>query len=183
MKVTIFGLAGVGTSSVGKAVAHNLNYDFRSSGDMFRAKATELGLSLNDFEDKAKKENIFDLELDRMVAEYGRTHDNFVFESRLAWYFIPDSVKIKLACQFDERIRRIAGRDNLSIEEAKKQTVSREAAIAERYKNYYQLSDFSADKNFDVIIDTTFTSLSKVIEEVTEYLQEIIKKTETEDIV
>lgn len=163
-KITIFGLAGTGTSSVTKELALRLNFQSLSSGDVFRAKARELGLTLNEFEVLAKTDTKYDIELDTMIEKYGKENDNFIVESRLPWYFIPDSIKLKLQCDFKERVKRVAGRDMMDFEKAKQETEEREAIAAERYRKLYGIENMSADEHFELVLDTTNTSVPLIVE-------------------
>lgn len=79
---------------------------------MFREYAKEAGMSLYEFENTiAKKDENFDKKLDAKTAEYGEENNNFIFESRLAWNFIPESFKIYIDCNTQERYRRIHQRE------------------------------------------------------------------------
>lgn len=167
-KITLFGLAGTGKTSTAKLVAEKLGLEFQSTGNMFRKQAEELGLSLSELEEKSKTESKYDLELDQKVSEYGKTHDNFIFESRLAWHFIPDSFKISLICDFDVRVKRVADREGKDFELAKKETEFRERMIRERYEKYYGIKDFSNNNNFDFVVDTEANNLEQVVNAIIE---------------
>jgi len=169
-KITIFGLAGTGTTSAGKMLAEKLGYQFVSSGNMFRDMANENGMTLNEFEEATNKDSKYDDALDQKIKEFGEKNDNFIVESRLAWHFIPDSLKIKLVCGFNERIRRVAEREKISFEEAKEHNEFRDKKIAERYEKYYGIKDFN-DGKFDLVIDTTKTSIQDVTLKIEEYLR------------
>ena len=71
-KITIFGLAGTGTTSVGKALAKRLGYKFLSSGDIFRQKAIDLGIEFYKFEKLCRGNPKHDLELDEYVGKFGK---------------------------------------------------------------------------------------------------------------
>ena len=169
-KITIFGLAGTGTSSTGKMLAEKLGYTFMSSGNMFRKTAEENGRTLKEFEDLTSKDDKYDRELDRQMKEFGEANDNFIVESRLAWNFIPDSIKIKLTCDFNVRLERVAKRDEISFEEAKEHTEFREQKISERYSKYYGITDFN-DEKFDLVIDNSNTSLAEVVEKIENFIK------------
>ena len=64
----------------------------------------------------------------------------------------PD-IRIFLATSFEERVRRIAEREEKSYCEAEKETRVREESELERFKEYYQISvnDLSI---YDVVINT-----------------------------
>ena len=164
-KITIFGLAGTGTSTVGKLLSEKLSYKYLSTGDIFfRKKAQELGITLAELHERAKNDPATDRECDEAVRKFGQENDNFVVESRLAWFFIPDSFKIKLTCDFDIRTKRLAERDKLSFEDAKTHILEREKIDAERYRKFYGISDLGPDEKFDIIVDSTNTPAAKIVE-------------------
>lgn len=163
-KITIFGLAGTGKSTAAKMLVENLGYEYISTGNIFRGYAKELGLTLNEFEVVAEKSDEYDKRLDNETEKFGKEKDNFVFESRLAWHFIPDSFKIKLDCNFDTRIQRVVNREQKSFEQVKAETIHREDLITKRYAQYYNIQDFSNDKNFDLVVDTEENNAEQVVE-------------------
>ena len=170
MKITLFGLAGTGTSSTGKAVADKLGLEFLSTGNMFRAQAKDLGLTVNELDQKCLTDPVYDKMLDQKIADYGKNNDNFIIESRMAWFFVPDSIKIKLTCDFDTRLGRVANRDNVSLYDARHLTLEREDAIFDRYARYYGVSDFQKDDNFDVMIDNTNLAFAEVVGRVIDFV-------------
>ncbi len=170
MKVTLFGLAGTGTSSTGKAVADKLGLEFLSTGNMFRAQAKELGLTINELDKLSLTDPVYDKMLDQKIADYGKNNDNFIIESRMAWFFVPDSIKIKLHCDFDTRLARVASRDNVSLDDARRLTLEREDAIFDRYARYYGVTDCQADVNFDLVIENTNLPFSEVVDRVIDFI-------------
>ena len=55
----------------------------------------------------------YDRAIEDEIKMYGK-NNNFVLESRLGWYSIPDSFKIKITCDFDKRVKRVAERDGFA---------------------------------------------------------------------
>lgn len=163
-KITIFGLAGTGKTTAGKMLAEKLGYSYMSSGSIFRNYATEMGLSLNQFEAIASTTDEYDKKLDKEVAEYGKSNNNFVFESRLAWHFIPDSFKVNLTCDLETRLQRVASREDKSFDQVNEETTHREEMITKRYKEYYLIENFSDAKNFDFSVDTTKNNPGQVVD-------------------
>lgn len=166
MKITIFGMAGTGTSSTGKELAMRLQYPFVSGGDMGRLTASELGVTLNELEELSKKDKKYDLLRDDHLREFGQTHPHCVVEARLGWFNVPDSFKVKLFCDDKTRIERIMRRENKTFEQVQKETVEREGAIRERFKDYYSM-DFdreTEDHKFDLVIDTGLHNLNAVLD-------------------
>lgn len=162
VKISLFGLAGTGTSSVGKFLADKRKYIFYSSGNIFREMASERGMDLYKFGKLCEKEPQIDMELDKRIEKFGKTNDDFVIDSRLSWYFIADSIKIKLVCSDEIRIKRVSERDEITLDEAKKKTIEREISEKTRYYNYYKIKNYSEDKHFDLIIDTSNISIEEV---------------------
>ncbi len=163
-KITIDGLAGTGKSTATKMLAEKLGYQFSSSGDFIRMQAKELGLSIHQFDDLARTDSKYDITRDKMVEKYGKIHNDFIVEGRLGWKFIPDAHKVKLHCDFDARVRRAADRDGLDFETAKRHTIQREEAIADRFFRYYGIENAIDDSHFDLIIDTTNTKKGEAME-------------------
>lgn len=165
-KITIFGLAGTGKGTVSKSLAQKLGYNYVAIGDMMRQNAKELGISLAELKQRRLKDPSWDHKLDEFQTEYGKTHDNFIFESRLPWYFIPDSFKIKLDCKFDERIKRITNRDGSSFDEQKEITLNREKTDQELYQKLYDIENIADDEHFDLIVDTTGKTIQQIVAEI-----------------
>lgn len=172
MKITIFWLAGSGTSTIGKLLATQLDSTFMSSGNILRSWAEESGYSIYEFEDKiVKTDHSFDQKLDKKVEEFWQNNENFIFESRLAWHFIPDSFKIYLYCEDQERYNRIQNREGGFLDEIVQKTQKRESDLVERYKEVYPDIVFPPQEdNFDLVIDATDIQPEAIIDKILEAL-------------
>lgn len=169
MKITVSGIVGSGKSAVSKMLAEKLGLENYSIGNIMRDMATEKGLSLQEFTEVAKGDKEIDFELDRRQRALN-SGDSFVMDSRLGFYFIPDSFKIFLKVDLDEAARRIYG-DNRggekysSVEECLLYLKKRIEAEKIRYKRCYDI-DFPCDDKFDLIIDTTNKKPGEIIEKI-----------------
>ncbi len=165
MKITIFGLAWSGTSTIWKKLSSYLNYTFMSSWNIMRKWASQKGFSIYEFEDKIiKKDPSFDLKLDKKTQKFWEENDNFVFESRLARYFIKDSFKIYLYCDENQRYERISSREWLTINQIEKKTKKREDELIKRYSEVYPNINFPPKKEeFDIFIDSTNINPDEII--------------------
>lgn len=173
VKLVVFGLAGTGTSTFGKSLAQELGAEFKSSGNLFREMAEEYGVDLYTFEEYCRKDDTYDRELDRRVAEFGETHQHFVFESRLAWYFIPDAWKIKLVCDEEVAFSRVAQRDGLDFDDAREKTLRRADTIQDRYRQFYGIEDYPpSDERFDLVLDSGQLSVAELVEQTKEFLKQ-----------
>lgn len=170
MKITIFGVEGTGTSSVGKMLAEMINYSFKSSGGIMRDMADKEGLTLEQFNTnrhkvvKESNDDSSDREIDEYIKDFGVKNDNFIFESRLAWYLIPDSFKIKLVCDEEISAERVANREGINQEESKKNNKRRSMENKEVYEFMYKDINYPPeDEVFDLVIDTSNISIDEVI--------------------
>jgi len=170
VKISLFGLPGTGTSKVGKLYAKIYSLDFVSSGNMFRDIARGRGLSVYELTEICSNNSKIDRELDNKIKLFGINNDNFIIDSRLAWFTISDSIKIKFVTDDIIRFKRISQRDNISLDEVEIKTKNREASERKRYFSYYNIEDYSEDKNFDYIIDTTNLTPEEICDKIKEYI-------------
>ncbi len=170
MKITISGNAGSGKSTVAKMIAKKLEYKHYSVGDLMREIATARGVSMVEISNIAESDKSIDEELDAKQKTLGKKEDNFVIDSRLGFYFIPDSFKIFLAVDVKESAKRIfedsRGEEKFgSIEEGVELLQKRMDSEKIRYKEYYGI-DFPNPEDFDLMIDTTELPVKEVVEKI-----------------
>ena len=168
MKITIFWFAGSGTSTIWKLLSEKTKFTFISTWNIMRSWADDIGYSIYEFEDKiVKNDSSFDIKLDEKIKLLWKENNNFIFESRLAWYFIPDSFKIYLKCDVEERYRRIQNREWLFLDEIIEKNQKRERELKLRYNKVYPDITFPPLENsFDLVIDATNISPEKIVEEI-----------------
>lgn len=155
MLVTISGPPGGGKSTVAAALAEILEHEHVSGGDIFRATASERGLSLAEFNAMAEEDPTIDRELDRRIRERAREADNLVLESRLSGWMAGDyaDLKVWLNAPMDVRATRIADREDISVDAARRQTQEREQSEQERYAEYYGI-DYEDLSIYDLGVNT-----------------------------
>jgi len=181
MQITIGGLPGTGKGTVGRKLAKILGYKFVSGGDMFRKVAAENKMTMEEFDayTKTHPKARVDEQIDNFQKKLGQEEDNFILESRLAWYFVPDAIKIRLDADENERIRRITkDKDSDRIayhqddfEHTKKKTKERQKAHQERITEIYGIKDMMADKNYDFIVDTTNLTPDEVVSKILKFIK------------
>jgi CMP/dCMP kinase len=186
--ITIAGKLGSGKSSTAKMVAKMLNYEHHSTGEFMRQMASEKNIKLDELSKMAETDDSIDKELDDHNLEIGKMN-NVILDSRLGFYFIPDSFKVFL--ELDPRIasERIL-EDRKSNPDRHKEAVgfNTKEEIAEsinnrllserkRYQYLYKIENHTAHNNFDLVIDTEKIPLEevskKVIEEYNKWLNNI----------
>lgn len=173
MKITISGLSGSGKGTVGKQLLIRLpEMCFVSTGDMFRALARSRGVSINELHTLAESDPTIDTDIDAHTKKYGKENDNFIFDARLAWFWIPDAFHIFLTCEDTERFRRIASRENKSEEVVRQETLDREGKMMLQYRRLYGIENYldTTSGAFHAVIDTTSLSASEVVDRIIEAL-------------
>ena len=151
--ITVSGLHGSGTSTQARRLAESLGLRYVSAGLLFRRIAEERGLTLEELSRLAEESP----ELDRMIDERTREEarrGGVVIDATLAGWMAEDAdLKIFLTAPLEERVRRIARREGLSLEEAMRETLKRERSERERFKRYYGI-DINDLSIYDVVLNT-----------------------------
>lgn len=160
MLITISGLPGAGTSTVARLVASALGIERVDGGTVFREMAAEHGLDVNEFSRVAEGDAEIDLELDQRLADRAKQGD-VVLESRLAgWIAVNErlpALKVWIDARSRERGRRVAAREQVSMETALQANADRERSERSRYLTYYGI-DLDDHTIYDLVIDSTETT-------------------------
>jgi len=179
MIITLGGTPGSGKSTVGKLLAKKLEYKHYSNGDFMREMAEERKISLLELSKMAEEDRGIDEELDQRQIDLGMNEDDFVIDSRLGYHFIPNSVKVFLDADFEERARRIMAdtirkETNVNLESTRENISMREASEKKRYKEYYNQNPWDK-KNYDLVVDTTSISPEEVVDKIIHYIEKLNK--------
>jgi cytidylate kinase len=174
--VTVGGPHGTGKSTYAKMIAKQFKLRYVSAGRLFRDLAKERHVSLEELSGQAAKspetDNLID---ERSSAEAAR--GNAVIEGQLAAWVAKDraQVRIYLKASDEARIRRIAHRDHLDYETARRQTIEREQIQRDRYKRYYGIGidDLSP---YNIIVDTTDRTVESTSAEIISKIRGILNQ-------
>lgn len=166
--ITLSGMLGSGKSTIGKTLADRLNFQYYSTGNAQRSIALARGVTTLELNKLADQDPSIDREIDSVFKNLAHTNQNYVIDSRLAFFFIPSSIKIKLNVDYKTAANRILNdpkrsddEQYTSLEEAENALRQRRSSEVERFKKTYQV-DIDNDENFDYIIDTTNKTADEV---------------------
>lgn len=170
-------MSGTGTSTIAKMLAERLELKKYSGWDMQRMNAADKNMTIEEYDNYLKQHPELDNAIEERQKVIWETEDNFVLESRIWWSVVPDAFKIKLACELDERIRRITTDDKQRIahtkdnfENTKQKTLAREQTYQTRFNELYAIKDWNADEHFDLVIDATIAKPDEIIEKILEVI-------------
>jgi len=165
-KISIGGHVGSGKSSVAREVSALTGWPLMSTGAIFREIAARLGLSVLELNQHAIGHPEIDDEVDDHLRRLSGTPEPAVIDSRMAFHFVPDSLKCFLVVEPSVAAQRIfdARRENepyATLEDAMAKVSARQDVESDRY---FQLYDVRRDdwRNYDVVIDTTDTPAAEV---------------------
>lgn len=163
--ITISGKPGSGKSSTADKVAELLGYTRHSSGDMVRRVLAMKHMTLAEYNAKAASDHDLDDAVDEQLRAL-RDKNDIVVDSRLGFYWIPESFKVYLDLDLDIATARIF-KDSVSnsmrgaiefkstsLADVAQQVRERMLAEQSRFRQLYGVDPY--DKNhFDFVIDTS----------------------------
>ena len=164
--ITLTGDLGSGKSTVSKILTERLNYDYVYTGKIQREIANRYQMSTLELNQYAETHPEIDEEID---ATFKALNDStgLIVDSRLAWFFIPDSFKVYLKCNIDIAATRISNdkqrksEQYISHEEAVQNIIARKESENKRYMELYG-ADCADESNFNLMVDTSFITPEEV---------------------
>ena len=143
---------------------------------MFRDLARQKGITIEELSKQAAESPETDRLIDERSAAEAAKGD-VVIEGQLAAWMAKDHAQVRgyLTAPEDVRISRIARRDHLDYEVARKQTVERERVQRDRYRRYYGI-DVDDLSLYNVIIDTGDRSVESTSAELMSKIHNVLKQ-------
>lgn len=173
MNITISGLPCSGKSSIANYLAEKYGFKKINAGQIFREEAEKRNLTLNELSNLCKTDFSIDRALDAKIADLGKKYkgQKVIFDSRMAWNFVPQSFKVFIILDEDEMTKRLIMSDRKETEkgqtpeQARKNLMDRWTSENYRYKTLYGVCNLERH-HFDYITSTK----DKTIEEISEEL-------------
>lgn len=180
MIISFNGDEGSGKSTVAKLVASELQYPRYYMGQIFRDMAAKKNLTLVEYLKLGETDPAIDKEIDDYLIKLSQEESDFLIESRTAWHFIPQSLKIYLRVDENTGAERVFGElqkenqrneiaGDFSLEDILKKIQERRMTDDARYMQYYGIN-IRDKKNYDLVLDTTSLSKDEVFEKVMEFI-------------
>lgn len=180
MNITLTGNLGSGKTTICNILKER-GYEIVSTGKIFRQIAEEKQVSVIELNKMAEQDRSIDDLLDHKTAELGKTLDHVVFDSRLAWNFVPDSFKVFLLVETDEAANRVFhdrernAESYASAAEAREGLVKRAGLEKARFLDLYKINYYDAS-NYDLVIESTLAKPAKIADEIIKQFEQYEKQ-------
>lgn len=164
MIITVSGNPGSGKGTISKYLARVFKLRYYSMGDMRRKMAESMDMNINELNKLGEKSFITDKAIDNFQKKL-RRKNNIIVDGRLAFHFIPNSIKLYVNVDLHEGAKRIfknyrKTEHYKNVNDAFNKLKKRIASDKKRYKKYYGIDSFNL-KNYDIILDTTNKSITE----------------------
>ena len=172
--IVISGWPAVGKTTIAAEIAKEFDFKVYNGGDILKLLAGERGYSISgkdwwDTEQAKKfmaerKANLyFDKQVDQKLVEIVRLGKAVITSYTLPW-LVQDAIKFWLKGSQENRAKRMAKRDNLSVLQAKKIIKMRDDENKNIYRKLYGFN-FGKDLNvFDFSLNTDLIDLDSLVE-------------------
>lgn len=164
--ITISGKPGSGKSSTADKVAELLGYTRHSSGDMVRRVLAKHHMTLEEYNQKAAEDHDLDAEVDEQLRAL-RDKKDIVIDSRLGFYWLPESFKVYLDLDLEIATARIfkdtvsnamrssvESTSSASLADVTRNVRDRMLTEQSRFRQLYGVDPYDKS-HFDLVIDTS----------------------------
>ncbi len=165
-KISLAGDLGSGKSTVSDILISALGAEYYSTGAIVRSIAEARGMTVVELNKYMETHPEIDHEIDDGLRALGSIDKFLIIDSRMAWYFTPDTFKVYLSCDLETSAARIMaakrqGEHSASFEEMVAGTKARRESEKKRYMEQYgqNIKDLM---NYSLIVDTSHATPSEV---------------------
>ncbi|WP_319461175.1 AAA family ATPase [Micromonospora sp. RTP1Z1] len=159
---------GSGKSTVSVEIAKRLGLRRVSVGDLYRQMAQERQMTALQLNLHAELDHAVDGYVDQLQRDIAASGESLVMDSRLAWHFFTDALKVHMITEPTEAARRVLARPSgpaesyTSLEEARAKLRERSESERNRFIVRYGV-DKAQLRNYDLVCDTTRADPEQVI--------------------
>jgi cytidylate kinase len=179
MIITISGMPGSGKSTLAKYLSKVFKLKYYGMGDLRRQIARKKGFDINGWNKCGEKNPITDIEVDNFLKTLNKKK-NLVIDGRMAFHFVPNSIKIFIKVTPKVGAKRIfdtyrGSEKYKNLEDAKTKLQRRVKSDNYRYQKYYHMNIFDLS-HYDIIFDTTNMPLEEAKKTIKQSVEKYIKE-------
>ena len=170
-RITITGDPGSGKTTFARNVAERLGYRLITTGNFFRELAQEKGISVAALNELAETQEEIDRKVDDYIKALNDRPEHLVLDSRMAWNFLHNALKVRLTVDLDVAVERIFNDQERAkswndkfpdMETAMKEVEQRRQSEITRYRSLYGVN-IADDANCDLVINTSHKTQEEVL--------------------
>ncbi len=168
--ITISGDLGSGKSTVASHLATLMGWRIIATGEIQRSIAREMNVSTLQANHIAAEDRSIDDRIDGVTLSLAESaNERLIFDSRMAWHFLPNALRVRLLVDPGIAASRIMGRAPSDVEsysdetEALAKVAERSRAEVARFQQTYGV-DITELGNFDLVVDTSDLAPRRVAE-------------------
>ncbi|MFW5746308.1 MAG: AAA family ATPase [Nanoarchaeota archaeon] len=174
MIITFSGMPGSGKSTIAKKAVEKLGLKRFYTGGVLRKMAKEHSMDIQTFLDYLEQHPDEERRVDEQIYAQARTEEkdsDILAEGRVAFHFLPESIKVFFDVTIEEGTHRIYNqmqgnndrneKHYISFDEALIATKKRLDSEKRRYKALYNIDVYDRS-NYDIVIDTTGKPIDEV---------------------
>ena len=186
MYITLSGRLGSGKSTVAAKMAALAGYEIYSTGKIQRGIAERLGITTLELNELMKTNPEYDDIIDRETVRISKESvgKKILFDSRLAFHFVEDSMKVYTYVSPLVAGSRVVGDARGSVEHYESAEEARDGLLARtkvenlRFADIYHIDNLDF-RQYNLIVDTTYIDPDQVYEEILAGLEACEKDPET----
>jgi predicted cytidylate kinase len=177
MRITLGGDLGSGKSSVGRRLSEKLGIPYVSAGKLFREIGQIANLDALATNLEAESNTGIDAQVDQRTKDLDRDLPDFIIDSRMAWHFVSNAVRVYLSVRAATAARRILAdstRDTESYPDLDSALVKlrrRRDSERKRYRTLYGV-DIEDRKNYDLWLITDDATIDDICEIILAFVSE-----------
>ncbi len=169
MHITITGRLGSGKSTAAKIIVEKHGFHYYSTGTIMRELAREAGISILEYNQRCVDDPTEDRKIDDRTRTFAIEHrdEDLVFDSRMAWFFAPDTFKVYVTVDPAVAAARVKldprPGEPESPEELYRELEERSRVEQARFIKFYgEGADYYNWQNFNLIVDSTHRTAEEV---------------------
>lgn len=167
-KICVNGDLGSGKTTAARTLAELFGYEFYSIGQVQRQIAEQLRITTLDLNRLSETDRTIDDQIDGALKKLADDTRGLVIDSRMGWYFVPHSLKIRLVCHpltsatrlFNDTSRHAENYQD--IDQAISHVAARRASERKRFSDLYNVS-VEELSHYNLIVQTDLCSRTQVV--------------------